>query len=89
MAPYPVDKVHWKASLVDLELKFLKEHTAKAIKVTMPCPTIFVNNWREGVSDKAYASKTEFVEEIAGLIHTEFKVLAEAGAAYVQLDAPS
>lgn len=89
MVPYPVDKVQWKASLVDLELAFMKEHTSKAIKVTMPSPTVFVGNWRDGVSDKAYESKTEFVEEIAGLIHTEFEALAASGAAYVQLDAPN
>src|SRR5262245_56840926 len=56
IVPYPVDKLKWKASLVDLELKFLQEHTSKPIKITMPSPTIFLRNWVDGVSDQAYAN---------------------------------
>jgi 5-methyltetrahydropteroyltriglutamate--homocysteine methyltransferase len=88
IVPYPVGKLAWKASLVDLELAFLRQHTMKPIKITMPSPTIFLGYWREGVSDKAYASKTEFINDAAGLLNSEFKALAAAGAAYVQLDAP-
>ena len=52
-----MDRLKRKAWLVDTEYTFVKEHTEAPIKVTMPSPSMFLNYWSPGVSDRAYASK--------------------------------
>jgi 5-methyltetrahydropteroyltriglutamate--homocysteine methyltransferase len=86
--PTPVDKLSRKASLVDVEFDFVKRHTRRPIKVTMPGPSIFLNYWSNGVSDRAYTSKDAFLADLIRLMNEDARALAAAGAAYLQLDAP-
>jgi 5-methyltetrahydropteroyltriglutamate--homocysteine methyltransferase len=86
--PTPVARLTRKASLVDVELEFVKRHTSLPIKVTMPSPTLFLNYWKEGVSDKAYPSKDAFLDDLIAIMNEDAKALAAAGAAYLQIDAP-
>src|SRR6478672_8180672 len=55
--PTPVAKLTRKASQVDVEFAFTRRHTDKPIKVTMPSPSMMRRYWKEGISDRAYASK--------------------------------
>ncbi len=86
--PTPVSKLKRKASWVDVEFNFVKQHTAKDVKITMPSPSLMLSYWKEGVSDKAYESKDAFMADLVKLMNEDTKNLAAAGCAYVQVDAP-
>jgi len=86
--PTPVARLQRKASLVDTEFDFVRRHTHRPIKVTMPGPSIFLNYWSDGVSDRAYPSKQAFLDDLVALMNEDARALAAAGAAYLQLDAP-
>jgi 5-methyltetrahydropteroyltriglutamate--homocysteine methyltransferase len=86
--PTPVAKLSRKASLVDVELDFVKQHTQKPIKVTMPSPSMFLNYWSAGVSDRAYSSKEAFLDDLIAIMNEDARALAAAGVAYLQIDAP-
>lgn len=86
--PTPVAKLTHKASQVDVEFAFTQQHTTRPIKVTMPSPSMMRRYWKDGVSDKAYASKSEYMDDLIALEHEDAKALAAAGAAYLQIDAP-
>ena len=73
---------------MDVEFAFTQRHTTKPIKVTMPSPSMMRRYWVEGRSDKAYASKDEYMEDLIALEHEDAMSLAAAGAAYLQIDAP-
>jgi 5-methyltetrahydropteroyltriglutamate--homocysteine methyltransferase len=86
--PTPVATLKRKALLAETEFAFTRRHTTKPIKVTMPAPSLFLGYWKEGVSDRAYASKDAFINDLVGLMNEDARTLAAAGAAYLQLDAP-
>jgi 5-methyltetrahydropteroyltriglutamate--homocysteine methyltransferase len=86
--PTPIAKLTRKASLVDVELAFVKQHTRRPIKVTMPSPSLLLSYWTEGRSDRAYASKQDFLDDLIRIMNEDARALAAAGAAYLQLDAP-
>jgi methionine synthase II (cobalamin-independent) len=87
-APVVVSPLRRKARQVDVELDFLARSTSLPIKVTIPSPTHFLSYWTEGVSDLAYESRRDFLDDLIGLINEDAKALADAGASYLQLDAP-
>ncbi|HEX2690929.1 MAG TPA: cobalamin-independent methionine synthase II family protein [Kofleriaceae bacterium] len=71
------------------ELPFLRAHATGPCKVTLPSATQFpAIAYKRGVSDRAYASYSEFLWDIAEIIKAELRMLAEAGIPYLQLDAP-
>jgi 5-methyltetrahydropteroyltriglutamate--homocysteine methyltransferase len=86
--PTPVAKLRRKASLVDLEYRFTRSLTDRPIKVTMPSPSLMLSYWKDGVSDKAYASKDAFLDDLIHIMNEDAKALAAAGVAYLQIDAP-
>ncbi|MHB8646152.1 MAG: cobalamin-independent methionine synthase II family protein [Thermomicrobiales bacterium] len=86
--PTPVAKLTRKASQVDVEYTFTRRHTDRPIKVTMPSPSMMRRYWVEGRSDKAYASKEAYMDDLIALENEDARALAAAGAAYLQIDAP-
>ena len=86
--PTPVHRLSRKASLVDTELAFVRQHSDKPVKVTMPSPSMFLNYWTVGASDRAYPSKEDFLDDLIAIMNEDAKALASAGAAYLQIDAP-
>jgi 5-methyltetrahydropteroyltriglutamate--homocysteine methyltransferase len=54
----------------------------------MPSPTMMRRYWVEGRSDRAYASRQEYMDDLIALEHEDAKRLAAAGATYLQIDAP-
>jgi 5-methyltetrahydropteroyltriglutamate--homocysteine methyltransferase len=85
--PTPIARLSRTASLVDTELAFVQQHTNRPVKVTMPCPSNFLNYWTPR-SDAAYATKQEFLEDLIAIMNQDARALAAAGAAYLQMDAP-
>ena len=68
---------------------FLKKHAPGAIKMTVPAPSNFwVVSWKAGVSDQAYASRSEMLQDVVRIVRGEIEALIAEGVEYVQMDAP-
>lgn len=86
--PTPVARLSRRGSLVDYELDFVRSRTDRTLKVTLPCPSMFPNYWRPGISENAYLDPDEYLAHLVELMNQDAKELASAGADYIQLDAP-
>jgi 5-methyltetrahydropteroyltriglutamate--homocysteine methyltransferase len=54
----------------------------------MPAPSVLYGYWKEGVSDRAYGSRDEYLEHLIEPMNEDARELAAAGANHIQLDAP-
>jgi 5-methyltetrahydropteroyltriglutamate--homocysteine methyltransferase len=73
--------------LVGADAAFLKQHAPGPWKITMPGPvSVAAQLWQPGVSEQAYASRAELVQEIVGMLKREIEALHQDGVSYVQLD---
>ena len=71
------------------ESAFLAAHAGRPYKVTLPAPSnFFVVSWRAGVTDQAYGSRTEMLDDAVRIVRGEVEALIADGVTYVQLDAP-
>ena len=71
------------------ETSFLKKHAPGPIKMTLPAPSNFwVVSWKEGVSNAAYASRSEMLQDVVRILRAEVEALVKDGVDYIQLDAP-
>jgi 5-methyltetrahydropteroyltriglutamate--homocysteine methyltransferase len=88
--PVVVDRITKKRSLALDELQFLKKHTKKRIKVSLPGPYMLTRaSWIEPISKKGYSSRDELAKEYVRLLRDEIIQLRDAGASMIQLDEPS
>src|SRR4051794_6596824 len=78
----PLRKVR---SLAAEEFTFLRARTERAIKITLPSPTLFANLFEAG---GAYPSLDAFMEDVVAILVDEVRELTRLGARYLQLDAP-
>jgi methionine synthase II (cobalamin-independent) len=86
--PTPVARLKRLGTLADYEVAFLRPRTQKLVKVTMPPPSLLVNYFTDGVSDKAYPDREAYREHLIELLNEDAKALAAAGVDHIQLDAP-
>ena len=71
------------------ESGFVRQHAPGRVKMTLPAPSnFFVASWKPGVSEAAYASRTEMAQDAARIIRAEIEALLDEGIDYIQLDAP-
>lgn len=71
------------------DYRFLREHTDKPIKVTLPGPYILVRSaWVEKLSSRAFKDRDQLCDDVVTLLRAELQALAEAGAEVVQFDEP-
>ncbi|HJS73578.1 MAG TPA: cobalamin-independent methionine synthase II family protein [Vicinamibacteria bacterium] len=77
-----------KRSLSSEELSYLRARTRRPAKVTVPSPTMFVFYWVPGISDSAYSSIVEFLDDVTNILCDEVEELVRLGARYIQFDAP-
>ncbi|MCA1596143.1 MAG: vitamin-B12 independent methionine synthase, partial [Chloroflexi bacterium] len=85
--PTCVGKVRRRVPLALDDYLFLKRHTDRAIKVTLPGPYLLTRAmWVKEVSRKIYATKEELSEDVITLLQDEIRELQEAGADFIQLD---
>jgi 5-methyltetrahydropteroyltriglutamate--homocysteine methyltransferase len=69
------------------EATFLKAHSPGPWKMTMPGAASAAGQlWKPGVSDTAYGSRSELINEIVGMLRQEVDALIEDGVSYIQLD---
>src|SRR5215210_1322356 len=83
-----VDRLQKRRSLGAEELTFLRAHTDRIAKVTLPSPTLFANLWSPERARAAYPTFDAFMEDVVGILVDEVRELRRLGATYLQLDAP-
>lgn len=82
-------KLAGRGPLVRGDLEFLRIHTDRPIKVTLPGPYLLCRSgWVEKLSRQAYANRAELADDVVRLLRNELLDLARAGAAVVQFDEP-
>ncbi len=83
------EKLRQARPLTQHEAPFLKQHVRGPYKVTLPAASyVLSRGWKPGVSDKAYASRKDALDDCATILQGEVKSLVEQGVPYVQLDNP-
>ncbi len=88
-SPVAVAKLGNPRGLTLGELAFVKEHTQRPIKVTLPGPYMLTrSSWFEGLSDKVYGSPDELAADFVAILHDELIALRDQGADFVQFDEP-
>jgi 5-methyltetrahydropteroyltriglutamate--homocysteine methyltransferase len=71
------------------EVAFLKQHAPGPFKVTMPAASYVVaRGYKPGITDQAYASRAELLQDVVKIIRAEVQALAAEGVPYIQLDNP-
>jgi 5-methyltetrahydropteroyltriglutamate--homocysteine methyltransferase len=89
LAGLVVGKIRQTKRLTAHEVAFLTRHSPGDIKMTLPSANQFpAIMYRKGLSDRAYASYSEFLWDVVPIIKAEIAALAGEGVAYIQLDAP-
>jgi 5-methyltetrahydropteroyltriglutamate--homocysteine methyltransferase len=84
-----VDRIERRQPLAVDELRFVKAHSARPVKVTLPGPYLLTRSmFVPSVSRAAYATKEELGDAVVALLREELRELAAAGADFVQLDEP-
>lgn len=82
-------KISRNKSLVAGEMKFLKAHSTKPLKATLPGAYLLTRSlWLEGLSSKFYKNKTDLSKDILKVLKDELKELANLGVSIVQFDEP-
>lgn len=70
------------------EFTYLKTHTTRTPKVTLPSPGLFSNFWSRTRSRAAYPTLESFLADVVDILRAEVSELVRRGAKYIQLDAP-
>jgi 5-methyltetrahydropteroyltriglutamate--homocysteine methyltransferase len=87
--PTVVGKLARKEPLVLSDFAFLREHTRKAVKVTLPGPYLLSRStWVKNLSETAYPTREALADDIVRILREELRGLAAAGVDVVQFDEP-
>src|SRR6202167_5834401 len=89
LAGVVVEKIRQTKRLTKHETDFLKQHSPGDIKMTLPTANQFpAIVYKKGMSEKAYATRSDFLWDIVPVIKAEIAALVEEGVKYIQIDAP-
>lgn len=84
-----VDKLRARAPLALEDYEFVRAHTDKPVKVTLPGPYLLCrSSWVQALSAEAYPTREALADDVVALLRAELVALARAGAAVVQFDEP-
>jgi 5-methyltetrahydropteroyltriglutamate--homocysteine methyltransferase len=84
-----VSRVRQKKRLTKHEVDFLTRHSPGDIKMTLPSANQFpAIAYRKGLSERAYATYSDFLWDVVPIIKSEIAALVHEGVKYVQIDAP-
>ncbi|RTR26177.1 vitamin-B12 independent methionine synthase [Robertmurraya yapensis] len=87
--PAATGKISRKKPLALNDYLFLKRHTDKAVKVSLPGPYLLTRSmWVEGLSKDAYPTKEDLAVDIVQVLREELEDLIAAGVDFVQFDEP-
>jgi 5-methyltetrahydropteroyltriglutamate--homocysteine methyltransferase len=84
VVPRIVGPVRWRGPVEVRDVEFLRAHTDRAIKITLPGPFTMAQQ----ASNEAYDDPDELVMDFAAAVNEEARVLEDAGADVIQLDEP-
>jgi len=81
------EKVRQARRIAGDDAAFLRAHAPGPWKITMPGPMSSAGQlYKPGVSDRAYASRRDLVNDIIEMQRREIEALIEDGASYIQID---
>lgn len=87
--PAAAGKISRKNPLALNDFRFLKKHTDRKIKVTLPGPYLLTRSmWVEGLSEEAYPTKEDLAIDIVSVLREELEDLIAEGVDFVQFDEP-
>ncbi|MED3552903.1 cobalamin-independent methionine synthase II family protein [Cytobacillus praedii] len=87
--PAAAGKISRKKPLALNDFQFLKKHTDRKIKVTLPGPYLLTRSmWVEGLSEEAYPTKEDLAIDIVSVLREELEDLIAEGVDFVQFDEP-
>ena len=82
-------KLERTSPLVLKDYLFLKEHTTKPIKATLPGPYLLTRSmWVKRLSYEFYPDKESLGNDVVGILRDELQDLQAAGCQFVQFDEP-
>ena len=82
-------RLNRRRGLTENQLPFLQENAPGPAKMTLPSPNQFpALIFQPGVTDQFYATRSDLLWDIVGIIRSEVEALAESGVDYIQMDAP-
>ena len=88
-SPIVVGKLEKRDGLALDELAFVKQHTDRQVKITLPGPYMLTrSSWFEGLSDKAYDSAEELAKDVVDILRDEVLALKARGCDFIQFDEP-
>jgi 5-methyltetrahydropteroyltriglutamate--homocysteine methyltransferase len=71
------------------EVPFLQAHAPGSFKITVPAPSQLGSvGYKPGVTDRAYPTRSDLLQEFTAIVHREIAGLLAAGVPYIQMDAP-
>jgi 5-methyltetrahydropteroyltriglutamate--homocysteine methyltransferase len=85
--PTAVNRLRRTGTMAEHELAFVRGHTDRPVKVTLPAPSLLAAYWN-GDPDGPYPTRAAYLDHLVELTREDVAALASAGAAQVQLDAP-
>jgi 5-methyltetrahydropteroyltriglutamate--homocysteine methyltransferase len=80
------DRLRWRAPIHVDDFTFVRSLTPRAVKITLPSPTIVYSGTGEDVSKAAYPDLDLLRADVVDAYQRELHALAAAGCRYVQLD---
>ena len=87
--PTCVGRVSRREPLALGEARFLRQHTSRPIKVTLPGPYLLTRAmWVKEVTQACYPAKEDLAEDVVAVLRAEVLELAHEGVDFVQLDEP-
>lgn len=87
--PVVIDQLQRTKPLVLEDFLFLKKHTDKEIKMTLPGPYLLTRStWVKNLSAQVYPDKESLGDAVVRILREELAALIEAGCTFVQFDEP-
>jgi 5-methyltetrahydropteroyltriglutamate--homocysteine methyltransferase len=87
--PTVVGRIARRKPLATDDLRFLRKHTRRPVKVTLPGPYLLSRStWVKGLSESTYPDGDSLADDIIAVLREELKELAAAGVEFLQFDEP-
>jgi 5-methyltetrahydropteroyltriglutamate--homocysteine methyltransferase len=84
-----VGKIDRRRPLAVDDLRFLRRHTDRPIKITLPGPYLLTRAmYVPALSHATYPTKEDLGDDVVGVLRAEIAELVAAGADFIQLDEP-
>ncbi|MBO0744321.1 MAG: 5-methyltetrahydropteroyltriglutamate--homocysteine S-methyltransferase [Candidatus Dormibacteraeota bacterium] len=83
------EKVYRKLDLTSIEAEFLARHAPGQYKITMMSSAMGSMLWGEGISEQAYATPEQLIDDLVKLQVEEIEGLIDQGVNWLQIDSLS